>query len=267
MKQKKRFRYRLLNAASYILTALAILLLLASLLMNIPKVQEWYETFQQELINFEYAVASIPYKWVIPFVIILLFMIKLFFPPLPMSAICFISGMVFHVPWAILLNLLGYGSLLSVKYWYGRNRGGGNVHKILRLHKTVRSVVEFGGNGNPFLLFIFRIVPGLPTNSVSQVYGAMKYPYWKFLLVSLMGFFPRLVSYTVIGRNIYRPLSVAFIMPIVILLLISGVSVFIFGQILQIIDRSKLKLQKGETTVTKELHDEMQSKRHAKNQA
>lgn len=261
MKSKKRFRYRLLDASSYILSALAILILLASLLMNNPTIQEWYETFQQQLTNFEYAVASIPYRWLIPFIIILLFLIKLFFPMLPLSAICFISGMVFNVSGAVALNLFGYGLLLSVKYWYGRSRGGGNIHNILRRHKTVRTVLESGGRGNPFLLFIFRIVPGLPQNSVSQVYGAMEYPYGKFLSISLAGFFPRLVSYTVIGRNVYRPLSVAFIMPIVILLLLSGFSVFVFSRLLQVIEKSRLKLQKGETTVTKELHDEMHNKK------
>lgn len=267
MKSKKRFRYRLLDASSYILTALAVLILLASLLMNNQKILEWYETFHQELTNFEHAVAAIPYRWVIPFVIILLFLTKLFLPLLPLSAICFISGMVFSVPWAVCLNLFGYGMLLSIKYRYGKSRGGGNVHKILRRHKTVRSVLEWGGKGNPFLLFIFRIVPGLPTNSVSQVYGAMEYPYGKFLSISLAGFFPRLVSYTVIGRNVYRPLSVAFIMPIVILLLLSGVSVFVFSRLLQIIEKSMQKLQKGETAAAKELHDEMHNRRHAENRS
>lgn len=262
MNHKGRLRYRLLNFSSYILMILAVLIFLASLFMNIPKVQEWFEAIQLELIEFEYSVASIEYRWLIPFVIVLLFIFKLFFPPLPMSAICFISGMVFPIKSAVLLNMIGFGAMLSIKYWYGRKRGGGSIHHILRLHKYTRSVLESGGKGNPFLLFLFRIVPGVPNNSVSQVYGAMEYPFGKFLLISYIGFFPRLVSYTVIGRNVYRPLSVAFILPIVILLLISGLSVLLFSRILEVIDKSRQKIQSGETTVTQELH-----KQHTQNRA
>lgn len=261
MKQKRRLRYRLLNISSYILMLLAALIFLASLFMNIPKVQEWFETIQLELIEFEYSVASIEYRWLIPFVIILLFIFKLFFPLLPMSAVCFISGMVFPIKWAVLLNTLGFGIMLSIKYWYGRKRGGGSIQHILRLHKYTRSLLESGGKLNPYLLFLFRIVPGVPNNSVSQVYGAMKYPFGKFLLISYIGFFPRLVSYTVIGRNVYRPLSVAFILPIVILLLISGLSVLLFSQILEIIEKNRQKLQNGETTVEKELQNQHNKKR------
>ena len=54
----------------------------------------------------------------------------------------------------------------------------------------------------------------------------MQFDFKKYLLLSVLGFLPKLISYSFIGRNVYDPFSMAFILPIVILLLLSGLSVF-----------------------------------------
>ena len=54
----------------------------------------------------------------------------------------------------------------------------------------------------------------------------MRYDLKWYMLLSVAGFLPKLVSYSVIGRNVYDPFSMAFILPFVILFTISGLSLF-----------------------------------------
>lgn len=84
--------------------------------------------------------------------------------------------------------------------------------------------MEKSGGVNMWMLLALRLVPGFPISGVSKVYGSMKFPYWKFILLSSVGFAPKLISYTFIGTNVYDPLSPAFLVPIITLLIISGIS-------------------------------------------
>lgn len=66
MKTKEFTRRKLLNLSAYLLLIAAAVLVILTLLMQIPSIQKWYEQFQFTLVEFERAVASIPYRWLIP---------------------------------------------------------------------------------------------------------------------------------------------------------------------------------------------------------
>jgi uncharacterized membrane protein YdjX (TVP38/TMEM64 family) len=59
------------------------------------------------------------------------------------------------------------------------------------------------------------------------------------MIISLLGFLPKLLSYTLIGQNVFNPFSLAFILPIVILFMISGVSLIGFNLLLEAIQKQK----------------------------
>jgi uncharacterized membrane protein YdjX (TVP38/TMEM64 family) len=67
-------------------------------------------------------------------------------------------------------------------------------------------------------------VPSFPVNPVSQIYGAMGFDYADFVLISLLGFLPKIISYTIVGQNALRPLSAPFLIPLIIIFTLSGVS-------------------------------------------
>lgn len=133
MKTKEFTRRKLLNLSAYLLLIAAAVLVILTLLMQIPSIQKWYEQFQFTLVEFERAVASIPYRWLIPFVIELLFLVKAWIPVIPVSAIGVISGMVFSVPVAFVLNLGGVVILMSARYLAGMHIGPSNIQKVLRV--------------------------------------------------------------------------------------------------------------------------------------
>lgn len=88
---------------------------------------------------------------------------------------------------------------------------------------------------------LFRLVPYFPINSISQLYGALEYDYWKFILLSLLGFTPKIISYSMIGRHVYNPFSLAFMLPIVIIFTISGVSILAVNKFIDIVVNNKNK--------------------------
>ena len=87
MKTKEFTRRKLLNLSAYMLLIAAAVLVILTLLMQIPSIQKWYEQFQFTLVEFERAVASIPYRWLIPFVIELLFLVKAWIPVIPVLSL------------------------------------------------------------------------------------------------------------------------------------------------------------------------------------
>ena len=78
-------------------------------------------------------------------------------------------------------------------------------------------LVERNQVGSAVVLFFLRLFPCIPINSVSQLYGTSDIGYWKYLIVSLLGFSYKLFSYTIIGRNVYDPMSASFLVPFILL--------------------------------------------------
>ena len=83
--------------------------------------------------------------------------------------------------------------------------------KIISKTDTLRKLIQQDGRGNSALLVALRLVPGVPVHSISGIYGSFDFGYLKFLIFSIVGFMPRLISYTFVGRNIFDPLSGGFL--------------------------------------------------------
>ena len=86
----------------------------------------------------------------------------------------------------------------------------------------MKSVIESKSLRSDVVLFALRFSPLMPINSISSVYGTTDMPYIRYVLVSLAGFSFKIFSYTIIGRNVYDPASASFIVPFIILFVITG---------------------------------------------
>ncbi len=220
-----------------------LLLVLAGILcallavMQIEELNRWYETWQQQLVQLEERVAGMGNRGLVVAVVMLLFTLKSVFPPITIPAICMISGMV--LPWyfALLVNIVGVAWLMTIRYFWGKWFGGGHTFRLVRQSDIVRSLLESKGTGNPYLLFTFRLIPAFPVNSISRLYGAMQFPYRNYLFISLGGFMFKILSYTVIGRNVFNPLSASFLLPIILLCFFSGCVLMVLCYVLEGIGR------------------------------
>lgn len=244
MTDRELTRRKILNILACVLLIIAVALLVLTFLMQIKNIASAFDEMLARLAEFEAAVASIPSKWLVILVILLIYIGKVMIP-LPISAVCVIAGMVFSTPVAVVINFAGITILITIKYYWGKHLGGGTIHKILTRYDNVRRMMESESKGTDGLLFLFRLVPCFPINSISQLYGAMDYEFGKFLILSLLGFTPKIISYSMIGRHVYNPFSLAFMLPIVIIFTISGVSILGVNKFIDVINNNKTKKAAG----------------------
>ncbi len=214
-------RKLLLNFLGVVLIILGFALLALTLLMQIQQFSVRYNAFLQMLSDFDDAVANLPMKGLIVVAILLIYVAKGLLP-IPTWAICVIAGMVFPTPVAVLINILGFAGLATVKYAWGRHLGSGIIYKLLCRYENIQKVLESDTTAKDVLLAGFRLVPVVPINTISQIYGAMDFSYTRYIILSLLGFLPRIISYAMVGHHYTNPFSLAFMLPLVIMFELSG---------------------------------------------
>ena len=237
---KDEKRSLVLKIISIVCFSVALFLVLLTYVVTLPQIQsqiieieDWFNKLEQYIGGLNKLLAFLT--------VIALFTIKSFIPFVPLSVLFISSGLVFPAPLAALINVLGFSILVSVKYGWGKKLGGGGAHKLLVKSEVVYDFMNLGGNGNWWMLVILRFVPFIPINTVSRIYGATSMNYWGFCLFSVLGFLPRILIWSIIGVNITDPFSVSFMAPIIVLLLVSGVSVLVLRTLLNHIDKNKKK--------------------------
>jgi len=225
---KEKRRRSLINLIGWLLLVVAGALIALLFFRNSPSLLAWYDQYNENLRQFEEFVLDLPNVRmtlvVIPLAVLLLYAIRSVVPLFPISVMIVITE-VLSPSMGFAVNILGLTLLVSIKYWWGRRRGGGQLQRLLKLQPTIRAFLERDSRGKPWLLFMFRLVPIFPVNPVGQIYGAMRFDYADYALISLLGFLPRLISYTISGSSIFDPLTVPFLVPLIIIFTLSGVSV------------------------------------------
>lgn len=229
MKQQKRHRTNLISTVTFMVMA-GILAFLAVILYNHTKLELRFDTLISWLQNIDDAIVQLDSNFEIIICIFALYIAKCQLP-IPMGFLCVISGIVFPLSQAILLNLLFTSFFFTVKYLEGGFIGGGWTGMILGIKQLhfVRDWIQFKGTGNPYVLFVSRLIPSIPLGMVSKYYGSMKYDFLYYILLSLLGFAPRLFIYTKIGSAILNPFSVQFIVLLMIIVAFSGISGIMFN--------------------------------------
>lgn len=239
MKKNGRFHLNSITVGGMVLIGVAVFLFCLSGFFKLPHVKLWYEQYDHIMIELEQRIVHMPNKLWVFIIIMALFALKalLPFPIYPISFLCVVTSVVFSTPLSLAINTLGLVLLFTVKYFWGKRLGSGFAGRILPRYKKAWGIVEHNGNGNPWLLVGLRVIPVFPINAVSGLYGSLGFDYRKFILLSVLGFVPKLTFYTIIGRNVFDPFSSAFILPIAILILFSGVSMICVNMIVDAINR------------------------------
>ncbi len=237
---KEEKRSLILKIVSIVCFAVALFLVFLTYLVTLPQIQSRIIEIQDWFNKLELFIASLN-KLAALLTVWALFIIKAFIPFVPLSVLFISSGLVFPAPIAAAINILGFMYLVTVRYAWGKKFGGGSAHKVLIKSATVYDFMDLGGKGNWWMLVILRFVPFVPINTVSRIYGATSMDPLLFCLFSVLGFLPRIITWSIIGVNITDPFSVKFMAPIIILLIISGISVLVLRTMLNYIDKNKKK--------------------------
>ena len=219
MARSKKAKFSLSFAAFIcFLVALALTVLLRA--FKDESFLGWYDTYTDTLIYYEQWMQTYGATWISALLIVFNFLLKALLPWFPISCICVVAGVLFKWYYALLINIIGMAILFTVRYFWGKRFGAGNAEKILEKY-AVKSFIDSKSLRSDVVLFGLRFAP-LPINSISTIYGTTDMPYIRYVLVSVAGFSYKIFSYTVIGRNVYDPASASFIVPLIILFVITG---------------------------------------------
>ena len=231
-------RSGIMNAAGFVLLISAAAVSVVVYLLRYDQLWLCYKVYQEKLLEIEQFIQSLGISWKFVLTMLIVFLVRTFIPFLAVSAICVLTGAVLPSYWALIVNFLGIIIMMSIKYFEGMKFGSGNAWKIISKNERARKIIESSGKVNKALLFALRLIPGFPLGSVSRIYGSLRFPYWRFILLSAAGFAPKLLSYTFMGTNVFDPLSSAFLVPLMIVLTISGASLLCVNLIWLLVEKS-----------------------------
>ena len=229
MKKSKRHQTKLISFIIILITV-ALLVMLSICLYKQPSLQVRFNAVTSWLAKLENAVVDLDTHIEILVCLFALYIAKCQLP-IPMGVLCVISGMVFSLPNAIIINVTFLAFFFIVKYIEGHWIGGGWAMMILNIRKIrfLKQWVMFKGTGNPYILVVSRLVPSIPLGMISKLYGSMHYDFIYYLVLSVAGFLPRLYIYTRIGAVLYNPFSKEFIILIMIIVAFTGITSLLFN--------------------------------------
>ena len=99
------------------------------------------------------------------------------------------SGIMFPLPFAILLNTAGVAIMVSTPFFIGRSLGPPIVSRLREKHAKLQILEHLHLNNDVVASFLVRML-GLPLIPVSLYLGAKELHYGKYLFGSILGLLP-----------------------------------------------------------------------------
>lgn len=161
---------------------------------------------------------------------------------IPASLFYISVGMAFEPLTAVAVNLAGILLEVTVSYVFGRFLGGAYITKLLQSKKGGQRILEMQNKrSGAASVFVMRLLPVFPIDFVSLFLGGSKYPFVKYLLLSVAGIAPRVALFTLLGDTIYDYIP----MRLIITLIVIAVPVAAVAVLIRMLYRRK-KSAKGE---------------------
>ena len=124
-------------------------------------------------------------------------------------------GIMFPLPVALLLNLIGIIITVTPAYFMGRIWGPAVIETLYEKYPRLRFYTQ-GAAGGSFMVALLLRTVGLPIQIGSVYMGAANYSFGRFLSGSVLGLLPVMVPYTVMGESAGKPGSPVFVIALTI---------------------------------------------------
>ncbi len=246
MEKRNLNRKTVLNLTAIGLFIAAGVIAAITVVMSTKVAEGGWAEFLHTLDRLQDFIIALENKYLIVIAILGVYILRGFLP-IPFPFILMMTGVMFRPVNAILINTAGTSIVLLITYFWGKMTGGGVAIKKLEKYDNVREMMEHHGKTKLGVLVALRVIPSVPVNLVSKTYGGMKFPLDGFMVASLLGFFPKIWTYSVMGGNISQPFTWKFMGPIIFLLILSGIATLIVN--------ITLEKRKGENKDVKDSND------------
>lgn len=125
------------------------------------------------------------------------------------------NGIMFSLPYALLMNLAGIVISVTPAYLLGKMCGSPVIEILYEKYPKLRTFTQCKEGGSFMVAVLLRTV-GLPIQIGSVYMGASNYSFGRFLSGSVLGLLPIMVPYTVMGESAGKPGSPAFFIAVTI---------------------------------------------------
>lgn len=165
----------------------------------------------------------------------------------PILAIYIASGLMFPMPLALAVNIIGALINAAIPYFIGRYSCSVTVEKLIEKHPNIKKADSWTKRNSVLSVYILRIVGFLPGDVVSMFCGASGVKMFPYFLGSLLGKLPVLILATIMGTQVQNMLSLQFLLPFAALVLLSLCSSFFASRKIQRDEFKKKQVNEGKT--------------------
>lgn len=135
------------------------------------------------------------------------------------------NGILFSLPMAVGLNVVGAGIMVSLPYWLGKRLGKDIIDTIVCKYPKADILRQLRTEHEFLVSLITRTVNILPSDILSLYMGATGITYWKYLTGSISGMLLSIITFPIMGMSISTPGSPAFIVSIAVQFIVSVLSI------------------------------------------
>ena len=157
--------------------------------------------------------------------------LSIFFPLLALYAA---AGRVFPLPKALLVNIIGLVICETIPYGIGRLSGASLAAKLREKYPKLLVLETLYQRGSFPLAALTRAVGVVPGDLASLYFGAVRLPYFPYLLGRLIGLSPMMVADTLLGKGIGGAMSPELLTALGISILIAVLSLLFCRKVLKI---------------------------------
>lgn len=209
---------------SVILRVAVALVIFVAVIMN-------YDTLKN--LDLRALVGSIGVIWYAYFAVIGVYALKSVVFVVPAMMIYVSVGISFDTGTALVINLIGLIIEVTITYFLGKFLGGEYVSKLLEKNKGGKKLLGMKTKTKNSFLFVARVVPAFPIDFTSLFIGSSNYSFFPYLLISVLGIYPRVLLFTIIGDSIYKYIPKELIIKLIIVAIPVAVIAFLIYTVIK----------------------------------
>lgn len=160
--------------------------------------------------------------------IILIYAVKSMSIVFPLLIIHIATGMIFTPAAAMTVNVIGTAVAFTIPYLYGKLLGSKATDNFFQKYSDVEELIAPKKNSSFVLPLILRTIYILPCDVLSMYFGTAKTSFIPYILGSLIGNLPTMISETLLGTAANDPSSPMFWISITASLVFSVGSIWIY---------------------------------------
>lgn len=121
------------------------------------------------------------------------------------------SGVLFSLPTAIAVNLVGTVIMTSVPFLLGKKAGSTMLDRLVQKNRKLELLRDMPKRNEWLTSFVVRMIGLLPGDLVGMYLGASGLRYSRYLGGTMAGMFPSVITFSIMGTSVQDVSSPAFL--------------------------------------------------------